>query len=247
MGCIALLGAYILLIGPINYLVLRRLDQREWAWVTMPVLIVAFAVGAYGFGSLLRGSDLIINEVAIVRGSPGATDGTAQVYLGVFSPARGSYQLRVPGGALLSSPINGDFLGGDGTAATLDVLQGDPAQVRDLGVGFGSLRTVRAETAMDVPLVQADIRLEDGRLKGTVTNASSEALLKPARGPRRHRRQTGRPRARARRPRSTSRSSRSSSASSSRTRSSARSSSATRARSATTRPGCTPGTRSSTS
>ena len=178
-GLIALLGAYILLIGPINYLVLRRLDRREWAWVTMPVLIVAFAAGAYGFGSLLRGSDLIVNEVAIVRGAPGTTDGAAQIYLGVFSPSRGTYQLRVPGGALLSSPTAGDFLGGDGTTATLDVLQGDPAQVRDLGVGFGSLRTVRAETAVAVPLVQADLRLEDGRLRGTVTNASDEVLLKP--------------------------------------------------------------------
>jgi hypothetical protein len=179
-GLIALLGAYILLIGPINYLVLKRLDRREWAWVTMPVLIVAFAVGAYGFGSLLRGSDLIINEVAIVRGAPGATEGTAQIYLGVFSPTRGSYQLRVPGGALLSSPTSGDFFGGDGSTATLDVLQGDPARIRDLGVGFGSLRTVRAETAVSVPLVEADIRLEDGRMKGTVRNASAVPLLKPA-------------------------------------------------------------------
>ncbi|MDF2735419.1 MAG: hypothetical protein K0S97_2042 [Chloroflexota bacterium] len=178
-GLIALLGAYILLIGPINYLVLRRLDRREWAWITMPVLIVAFAAGAYGFGSLLRGSDLIVNEVAIVRGAPGTTDGAAQIYLGVFSPSRGTYQMRVPGGALLSSPTAGDFLGGDGTTATLDVLQGDPAQVRDLGVGFGSLRTVRAETAVVVPLVEAELRLEDGRLKGTVTNASDEVLLKP--------------------------------------------------------------------
>ncbi len=85
-GLAILLGAYILLIGPINYLVLKRLDRRELAWVTMPALIVVFAVGAYGFGSLLRGSELIVNEVAIVRGSPGATEGTAQVYLGVFSP-----------------------------------------------------------------------------------------------------------------------------------------------------------------
>ena len=178
-GLIGLLGAYILLIGPINYLVLRRLDRREWAWVTMPILILAFAAGAYGFGSLLRGSDLIVNEVAIVRGSPGATEGIAQVYLGVFSPSRGTYQLRVPGGALLSSPINGDF-NGNGTVNTLDVLQGDPAQVRDLGVGFGSLRTVRAESAVSVPLVQAQLRLENGHLKGTVTNASSEVLQKPA-------------------------------------------------------------------
>ncbi|MEA2612600.1 MAG: hypothetical protein QOI52_559 [Chloroflexota bacterium] len=178
-GLIGLLGAYILLIGPINYLVLRRLDRREWAWVTMPILILAFAAGAYGFGSLLRGSDLIVNEVAIVRGSPGATEGIAQVYLGVFSPSRGTYQLRVPGGALLSAPINGDF-NGNGTVNTLDVLQGDPAQVRDLGVGFGSLRTVRAESAVSVPLVQAQLRLENGHLKGTITNASSEVLQKPA-------------------------------------------------------------------
>lgn len=179
-GLIALLGGYILLIGPVNYLVLRRLDKREWAWVTMPALIAVFAVGAYGFGSLLRGSDIIVNEVAIVRGAPGATEGLAQSYLGVFSPSRGSYQVRVPGGALLSSPISGDFMGVDGNQSSLDVLQGDPSRVRDLGVGFGSLRTIRAESAVTVPLIEADLRLEEGRLKGTVTNASDEVLKAPA-------------------------------------------------------------------
>ena len=178
-GLIALLGGYIVLIGPINYLVLRHFDKREWAWVTMPALIVAFAIGAYGFGSLLRGSDIIVNEVAIVRGAPGATEGLAQAYLGVFSPTRGSYQVRFPGGALLSSPVNGDFLG-NGQTASLDVLQGDPSRVRDLGVGFGSLRTIRAERAVTVPLVQADLRLVEGRLQGTVTNASEETLQAPA-------------------------------------------------------------------
>ena len=178
-GMIGLLGVYILLIGPVNYLVLKRLDKREWAWVTMPILILAFAAGAYGFGSLLRGSNVIVNEAAIVRGAPGATEGLAQAYLGVFSPTRASYKLRFAGGALLSSPTNGDFLG-DGTAAGLDVLQGDPSQIRDLGVGFGSLRTIRAESAVDVPLVQTKLRLEDGHLRGTVTNASEETLQAPA-------------------------------------------------------------------
>src|SRR6185503_9428253 len=178
-GMIGLLALYIVLIGPVNYLVLKRLDKREWAWVTMPILILAFAAGAYGFGSLLRGSSVIFNEAAIVRGAPGATEGVAQTYLGVFSPTRASYQLRFPGGALLSSPTNGDFLG-DGTAAGLDVLQGDPSRIRDLGVGFGSLRTIRAESAVDVPLVQAKLRLEDGHLRGTVTNASKETLEAPA-------------------------------------------------------------------
>lgn len=179
-GLVALLGAYILLIGPVNYLVLRRLDRREWAWLTMPVLILAFTAGAFGFGAALRGNDVIVNEVAIVSGAPGATDGSAQVYVGIFSPSRGRYQVSVPGGALLSSPIN-DFFGGQGGVSTqLDVLQGDPARVRDLAVGFGSLRAIRAETAVTVPLIETNLRLQDGRLMGTITNRSSERLEKPA-------------------------------------------------------------------
>jgi hypothetical protein len=176
---IVLLGAYILLIGPINYLVLRRLDRREWAWLTMPVLVVAFTIGSYGIGSALRGNDVIVNEVAIVAGAPGATEGTGQVYVGIFSPSRGRYQVSVPGGALLSAPIN-DFFGNQGVATQLDVLQGDPARVRDLAVGFGSLRTIRAETPVAVPLIETDFRLEDGRLKGTIRNQSDQRLERPA-------------------------------------------------------------------
>jgi hypothetical protein len=176
---IVLLGAYILLIGPINYLVLRRLDRREWAWLTMPALVIAFTVGAYGIGSALRGNDVIVNEVAIVTGSPGATEGSGQVYVGIFSPSRGRYQVSVPGGALLSAPIN-DFFGNQGVASQLDVLQGDPARVRDLAVGFGSLRTIRAETPVEVPLIETNLRLEDGRLKGSVKNLSDQQLDRPA-------------------------------------------------------------------
>lgn len=177
-GLLLLLFGYIALIGPFNYLVLRRIDRREWAWVTMPILIVAFAVGAYGFGSALRGSSVIVNEVGIVRGAPDATEGSAQVYLGVFSPARGTYQVAVPGGALLSSPISGDLFGG--TGVSLDVIQGDPSRVRDLSVGFGSLRTIRAEAPADVPKVHAELALVKGEVQGFVRNDSQVKLERPA-------------------------------------------------------------------
>lgn len=177
-GLLLLLVGYIALIGPVNYLVLRRLDRREWAWITMPALIAIFAVGAYGFGSALRGSDIIVNEVAVVRGAPDTTEGSAQVYLGVFSPTRGTYQLAVAGGALLSAPVVGDFFAGQG--ALLDVVQGETSRVRDLSVGFGSLRTVRAESAVTSPKVHAELQLIDGILRGTIRNDSEKVLESPA-------------------------------------------------------------------
>lgn len=179
IGALAiLLGIYIALVGPINYLVLRRLDRRDWAWVTIPVLIALFAAGSYGAGGVLRGSEVIVNEIAIVRGSPGATEGTAQIILGVFSPSRGTYQVRVPNGALLSSPTSGDSFG-DGRTS-LDVVQGETSAIRDLTVGFGSLRTVRAESAVTVPRMETDLRIDAGRLRGTITNASDTPFLSPA-------------------------------------------------------------------
>jgi hypothetical protein len=177
-GLLILLLGYIGLIGPVNYLVLRRLDRREWAWLTMPALIAIFAVGAYGYGSALRGSDVIVNEVAIVRGAPDTTEGSAQVYLGVFSPTRGTYQLSLPGGALLSAPVVGDFFAGQG--ALLDVVQGDTSRVRNLSVGFGSLRTVRAESPVEVPKVHAELRLVDGVIEGKIRNDSAIVLESPA-------------------------------------------------------------------
>ncbi len=178
-GLLAILAGYIVLVGPVNYLVLRRIDRREWAWVSIPLLIVGFTVGAYGIGAALRGSDVIVHEVSIVRGAADAGRGTSLVYAGVFSPTRGTYQLSVPGGALLSAPINGDFLGGD-TGSTLDIVQGEPSRIRDLAVGFGSLRTIRAETPVEVPTLDVDLRLEGERVVGSLRNTSDMGIDKPS-------------------------------------------------------------------
>jgi hypothetical protein len=173
-GLLVLLAAYILVVGPLNYLVLRRIDRRELAWISVPVFVLGFAAAAYGYGSVLRGSDVIVNEVAIVRGAPDATEGRAQDYFGVFSPNRASYLVKVPGGALLAAPISGDTFGS--ATGVLDIVQGDPAEVRDLSVGVAQLRTIRAETATTVPKMTATLKLSGGSLTGAFENESDQTL-----------------------------------------------------------------------
>jgi hypothetical protein len=178
-GLLALLAGYIVVIGPINYIVLRRLDRRELAWVTMPVLVLAFAAAAFGYGALLRGTDVAVNEVAIIRGAPDATEATAQVYFGVFSPTRSTYQVDLPQGALLASPMNSEQFG-SGAGGFLDLVQGTgserPSLVRDLTVGTSSLRVVRAELPVAGPRMHVDLTLENSILTGTLQNASDKAL-----------------------------------------------------------------------
>jgi hypothetical protein len=176
-GLLVIIAAYILIIGPINYLVLKRLDRRELAWITMPVLVLAFAAASFGYGSFLRGTDVVVNEVAIVRGAPDATEATAQVYFGIFSPTRATYQVNLPQGALLASPINTGI--GQGVLP-LDILQGtgpeNPSAVRNLAVGSASLRTIRAQLSTTAPRMRASLNLVNGRLVGTFENASDQVL-----------------------------------------------------------------------
>ncbi|HET9853211.1 MAG TPA: hypothetical protein VFP56_12015 [Candidatus Limnocylindrales bacterium] len=177
-GLLGIIGAYILIIGPINYLILKRLDRRELAWITMPVLVLGFTAAAFGYGALLKGTDVVVNEVAIVHGAPDATEATAQVYFGVFSPTRATYRVEVPGGALLASPISGDPFGQGST--TLDIVQGtgeeESSAIRNLSVGTGSIRIVRAQVPVSAPRMRADLHLVDRSLTGTFENASEEPL-----------------------------------------------------------------------
>ena len=178
-GLLVLLIGYILLVGPVNYIVLRVLDRREWAWVTVPALIAVFAAGSFGIGALTRGSQVIVHEVAIVRGAPSTDQAGVQSWLGIFSPSRATFQLRVPGDTLLSAPMSGDTSSTLGGSA-LDVLEGDPSRIRDLSVGYGSMRTIRAEGSTAGPVVDADLHLQSGQLVGTVTNHSDRTLLAPS-------------------------------------------------------------------
>ncbi|MDQ3492388.1 MAG: hypothetical protein M3452_03910 [Chloroflexota bacterium] len=168
-----LLFGYIALIGPANYLILKRLDRREWAWLTMPAMVLVFAFVAYGLGVSLKGTEVIVNELAVVRGSAGTDRGVGQVYVGVFSPNRATFDVKVGGSALISNPVS---LQQDRGEQPIDVLFGDPASLRDYQVGFGVLRGFRAEASVATPRIEADLSLVGDRLQGTLTNASDMSL-----------------------------------------------------------------------
>ncbi len=168
-----LLAVYIALIGPVNYLVLRRIDRREWAWVTMPVLVLVFSAGTYLVGMGLKGTDVIVDQLAIVRAAAGADRGLAQAYVGIFSPNRQTFDVSVGEDALLANPIyQAQSQGG----VPLDVVSGESAHLRGYEVGFGVLRAFRAEAPVAAPRVDADLTYRDGILEGTLTNRSDETL-----------------------------------------------------------------------
>lgn len=61
-----LLLGYIVLVGPVNWLVLRKIDRREWAWFVIPAVAVLLTAGSFAYGRLGRGSDAIVYQVNVI-------------------------------------------------------------------------------------------------------------------------------------------------------------------------------------
>jgi hypothetical protein len=174
---LALIVAYILLIGPVSYVVLRRIDRRELAWLTAPLLVVVFTASTYGIGNALKGTDVIVNQIAVLRSTSGGNLASVEAYAGVYSPSRSTYDVLVEADALVA-PIRADqFFDGRSSAAQLTADQGEPARLHDLGVSARGFEYVRADAVVEHPSpLDVAWSTDDGDLVGTVTNVGTEPL-----------------------------------------------------------------------
>lgn len=87
------LFAYILVVAPISYLILKKMDKREWMWVSVPLVSLAFGLIIYATGFGTRMNEPIINAINIVDfGSDGNTVPTS--YAGVFTPNKSNVRVE---------------------------------------------------------------------------------------------------------------------------------------------------------
>ena len=167
--------AYILLIGPVSYFVLRRVDRRELAWVTAPLLVVLFTACSYGIGRTMKGGDVLVNEISVIRTAAEGGSATVDTFAGIVSPDRSTYDLTVEADALIGQLARADGLAR--SSGDVEVDQGEPAHLRGLTIPVFGFEAVRA-----TGIVEHDAALEvtwssrDGQVVGTVTNTSDVAI-----------------------------------------------------------------------
>lgn len=170
------LGVYVLLIGPVNYIILSRLKRRELAWLTIPVLVVLFSAIAYVTGFQLRGSQVIMHRLSIVHAWEGGDTAKVQSMLGIWSPRRTRYDITVEPG-YYARPMPQGFNSGFSAPANSIVDQSDPVTLRGVQVDVGSIQNFVVEGYDESPLsIESDLEVTtEGngvRVQGTIQNES---------------------------------------------------------------------------
>lgn len=91
-----LVFGYIVLIGPVDYFLVRHVLKRmELTWITFPTIVVAVSVGAYALAFWMKGDNLLVNQVDVldVDVERGLLRGTS--WWNVFSPTSSSYDVTI--------------------------------------------------------------------------------------------------------------------------------------------------------
>lgn len=88
-----ILGAYFVLVVPVNFLVLRALKRGEWAWFTAPVISLAFAAILFRFARGLYDAKMSVATSGVIIAQEGNAEGIFSGESQMFFPQAGSYDL----------------------------------------------------------------------------------------------------------------------------------------------------------
>ena len=105
---VGLILLYVLLIGPGDYLFVRKVLRRpEATWVTFPLIVLAVGVGAYVLAYRLKGDQIRLNQVDLVDVDASSQLVRGTTWVNVFSPRMESYDLsfraKLPSGSAASN------------------------------------------------------------------------------------------------------------------------------------------------
>jgi hypothetical protein len=187
-----LLVTYIVLVGPVTYLGLRRLDRQAWGWLVVPSLTLIFALLAYGLSYLQRGGDVVIKQITLIEPLQPSLPGTTVVspsevaqiktFVGLFSPTQRKYTLETqyPGATQTIPYLRPISLQGawdmSGQEQGGSFRQALPAQVANLEIAQWSMRAFVSDEVLPYKGLTASLTLDGDKLTGEISNQGQETL-----------------------------------------------------------------------
>jgi hypothetical protein len=180
------LSALAILLGPVDYLVLRRLDKLPYTWLTATGWIGLFTVGAFYGVQHLRGNTMYVRAVSVLDSVTDSNCTWATCYVGLFAPRSDEYRLdglRNDQWWAGISPTLGEVVGSRRQAGTrqLRCLQEDGANLPlSVPISIWTMQSLLGECPLDRAPFTAEVKISRDPNTATVeiTNASGSRIIK---------------------------------------------------------------------
>jgi hypothetical protein len=167
-------AGYILLAGPVLFLLFRGKKRRSYLWGVGPAAAIAMCLGIFLYGIAQRGTDVMVHNVSYLE-LTGTGQADAAIATAIFVPSGGDYEMRAKDGEMIL-PNRWYYRGMPSGTTRINVApQQGSIQFHD--ASYWSIKSGFAKKMIeDAGRIESDLVYRDGKLVGTVTNKTSYAL-----------------------------------------------------------------------
>ncbi|MBP1961432.1 hypothetical protein [Paenibacillus aceris] len=175
---------YAILVGPLLYMVLRKLDRREWAWLVIPIAAILTSIGVFQFGATNRGSMMAQSLSTVSLNGTGS--GIKQSALSVFLPKGGDLELKFTGKPVVSPLLLSDVYPGLQLHDQSELVvskEPEATLVRLQGIPYSSISKLALGEEQLVSIGKIDYTISELSAKGAkgqVTNNTTKDLTDAA-------------------------------------------------------------------
>lgn len=171
---------YLVLIGPLLYLVLKKLDKRQFTWIIVPVFAVVFSLVIYIMGTDTRLAKPYVQYVTFAHIADGIE--SEEMTFSLTAPYNNAYEVTVPAEYDVTLPVMDYYYGSygyDQSTTEYDMSVGYGPEVTTLGIrNHGAFEPAyfSADSMKEVNgTVESTVSLEldmagESAYSGTVTN-----------------------------------------------------------------------------
>ncbi len=167
---------YLLILGPIRWLIVHRTKQRQWSWRIILGAIVIFTLLNYAVAFYQERASFFSNSFSVIQLTGGSSVAHSTTYHGVYVPfasANSTIQVQLPGGSLVQPYV--DASQQSEQAAITAIPEATQVKVSDTNSRF--LDAFQAEQDISIQGgIISHLVLNQGMLSGTLTNTLPTAL-----------------------------------------------------------------------
>jgi hypothetical protein len=126
---LALLVAYLVVIGPLDQYWLKKINRQMLTWITFPLYVAGFSGLIYLIGFHLRAGELEWNEMNVVDILPDLQAGVpsallrGETYISIYSPVNARYEIASSQFYATLRGEYGGFINGGGESSSANILQ----------------------------------------------------------------------------------------------------------------------------
>lgn len=166
-------GGYLLLLGPVSYVVLLERKRRELLWITIPAISLLFTLGFIGYGLGVMGRTASVGAQTVIRQEDGTNVSLVQTVTAVASPTTAAALIHVDG-------LGSMWPFRQSTPKTFPPVTVSPGSVTAHVVLPASLVTYFQGEGVLVapPVISAQLVIDGSSVRGTIENVSNGELTR---------------------------------------------------------------------